>query len=276
VGERRLTLPDMVKDIADIVAQRAHEGKNFGAILVAEGILAAIPEFRSLMSELEALPMASSLEETLPLLTHASRALFQSLPDFFQKQLLMLERQSNAALHLSHLETERLLAWLVREEMAQRKTQGSFSGSFTPMCQTHGFQARCSMPSNFDSDYGYALGITAAALAVSGRSGYMAVVSNLKGPVQQWRPGGVPFTAMLRVQPAAEKQQAEGQRPAIFPSSVDLEGPAFREWVQVRGACAQEELYENPGPIQFSGATASAIAKTIAGRPSRVGERCDL
>ena len=39
--------------------QSREAGKSLGAILVAEGLLAAIPEFQCLVQELEALPMPS-------------------------------------------------------------------------------------------------------------------------------------------------------------------------------------------------------------------------
>merc|ERR1712048_213434 len=113
-------------------------------------------------------------EKVLPELTQWSRALFQTLPSFIQQELL-LERQSNAALQMSQLETERLLAELVEEELKQRKSQGTFKGSFSPVCQFIGYQARCSVPSNFDMDYAYTLGATSSVLAAAGLNGYMAV-----------------------------------------------------------------------------------------------------
>jgi len=262
VDERRQSLREVVRDIADMVARRSVDGKNFGTVLVAEGLLAAIPEFRSLISELESMTMPCPVEQVLKQLTQWSRALFQSLPEFIQNQLL-LERQSNAALQLSHLETERLLAALVEEELKQRKKVGTFKGSFSPVCQFLGYQARCSMPSDFDSDYSYALGATATLLAANGKSGYMAVVSDLSMPVQQWRVGGVPFSAMLHVPPSIPGE-AYRSRPAIFPRRVDLEGGAFKSWVDMRQECEKLELYKNPGPIQFSGASAPKVSMTIA------------
>eukprot|EP00928_Gymnodinium_smaydae_P016774 TRINITY_DN1634_c0_g1_i1.p1 TRINITY_DN1634_c0_g1~~TRINITY_DN1634_c0_g1_i1.p1 ORF type:complete len:1218 (+),score=330.49 TRINITY_DN1634_c0_g1_i1:532-3654(+) len=270
VDDKRLSLREVVKDIADTVALRAKNGKNFGTVLVAEGLLAAIPEFRTLIGELEALPMPSPVEKVLPELTQWSRALFTSLPEFIQQQLL-LERQSNAALQLSQLETERLIAELVEEELKTRKKQGTYGGGFSPVCQFLGYQTRCSMPSDFDSDYAYALGGASAVLAAKGYSGYMAVVSDLSQPVEDWRVGGVPFTAMLRV-PHSAPTDVVWPRPSIFAQHVDLEGPAFRAWREVRAECAREELYENPGPIQFSGPSASAVSTTIASKFSYVKE----
>lgn len=264
VDENRMSLRDVVQELADIITQRAKSNKNFGTVLVAEGLLAAIPEFRSLMTELNALPMPSPAERVLPRLTQWSRALFQSLPKFIQEELL-LERQSNAAVQLAQLETERLLAALVDEELKQRKAQGTYDGSFSPVCQFLGYQVRCSVPSDFDSDYAYTLGATSAVLAASGFSGYMAVVSDLSKPVQDWRVNGVPFTAMLGVPPST-LSTATQPRPIIFPRRIDLEGTAFQLWRKERCDCALEECYQSPGPIQLSGPNASRLATTIMTR----------
>jgi len=274
VDEKRMSLRELVKEVADMVSQRSADGNNFGTILVAEGLLAAIPEFRSLITELEALPMPSTSDKVLPELTQWSRALFQTLPDFIQQQLL-LERQSNAALQITQVETERLLAWLVEDEMKQRKKRGTFKGSFSPVCQFIGYQARCSMPSDFDSDYAYTLGATSSILAASGLSGYMAVVSDLSQPVQKWRAGGVPFTAMLSV-PGSTAVGTFQPRPVIFPHRVDLEGAAFKLWCSQREKCARLEMYENPGPIQLSGPSAARVSYTIMTKFSYLRELEEL
>merc|ERR1712194_785824 len=112
---------------------RAKDGNNFGTVLVTEGLLSAIPEFRTLIKELEAIEMPCPVDKVIKKLTKWSHALFQSLPEFIQKQLL-LERQSNAALQMSQLETERLLAALVEEDLAARKIAGTYKGSFSPVC----------------------------------------------------------------------------------------------------------------------------------------------
>jgi len=46
------TLPDIVKRIADVVVQRADQGKNFGTVLIPEGLLAHISAYRHLITEL--------------------------------------------------------------------------------------------------------------------------------------------------------------------------------------------------------------------------------
>ncbi|CAL1126702.1 unnamed protein product [Cladocopium goreaui] len=270
VDEQRNNLREIVNGIADVISARADDGKNFGTVLIAEGLLAAIPEFRTLIAELEGFPMPNTVDKVLPELTTWSAALFRSLPEFIQKELL-LERQSNAALQLSQLETDRLMARLVQDELKQRKKKGTFKGSFSPVCQFLGYQARCSMPSDFDSDYAYALGGTAAVLATRSCNGYMAVISDLAHPVERWHCCGVPFTAMLQVAPQVPGESFR-PRPGIFPRKVDLDAAAFSSWKEVRDSCAKEELYENPGPIQLSGSSASRVTQTIATRFSYLKE----
>jgi 6-phosphofructokinase 1 len=261
VDQQRMSLRDVVHHVADFVSQRAANGKNFGTILVAEGLLEAIPEFHTLLQELEGIPMPCTMEKALPELTQWSRALFQSLPEFMQKELLF-ERQSNAAVQLSALETERLIAELTEDVLNKRKKMGTYKGGFSQVCQFLGYQARCSMPSDFDSDYAYALGGTAALLAAYGNSGYMANVSQLSKPVEQWQAGGVPLTAMMSVPPHLPHESRRAA-PSIRPRKVDLESSAFLQWCKIRDECAKEELYENPGPIQFSGPSAGRVSHTI-------------
>jgi len=45
-------LPDIVNRIADVVADRAALGKNFGTVLIPEGLLAHISAYKHLMKEL--------------------------------------------------------------------------------------------------------------------------------------------------------------------------------------------------------------------------------
>jgi len=151
-----------------------------------------------------------------------------------------------------------------------RKSQGTFKGSFSPVCQFIGYQARCSVPSNFDMDYAYTLGATSAVLATTERNGYMAIVSNLSQPVGNWLAGGVPLTAMLHA-PATGLGDASA-RPNIFPHRINLEGGPFRTWSEQRADCAKSELYENPGPIQLSGPSALAPSLTITSKFSYLRE----
>lgn len=49
---RNETLPDVVNRIADVVAERADKGKNFGTVLIPEGLMAHISAYKQLITEL--------------------------------------------------------------------------------------------------------------------------------------------------------------------------------------------------------------------------------
>ena len=119
------------------------------------------------------------------------------------RQQLFLERESSGAVQLSQINTERLLAELVGEELKVRSKASNaatrYDGKYATICSSFGYQARCSLPSNFDCTYGSTLGATAGALVAGGHNGYMATARNLAGPVAAWEPAGVPFTAMMSV-----------------------------------------------------------------------------
>merc|ERR550514_2477238 len=118
------------------------------------------------------------------------------------------------------------------------------------------------MPSDFDADYGYALGGAAAALAVNGVNGSMAVISSLAKDPKEWGVVGLPLTAIL-TDLGGDTLPDGRPRPRICPHRVDLSGPVFKRWKALRADAAIQELYENPGPIQFAGNTKASVPNTL-------------
>lgn len=49
------TLPDIIKRITDLVVARGNAGKNFGTIIIPEGLLSHISEYKHLLEELNIL-----------------------------------------------------------------------------------------------------------------------------------------------------------------------------------------------------------------------------
>jgi len=283
VAGNKLSLVDIVNQLADVVCARSDSHKNFGVVLLPEGLVAAIPEMATLIQEINGAISgegSDSVEGVLARLTPWSRALYSFLPSFIQTQLL-LERESNGSVQLTQIETERLLAFLVDAELASRKATGRFSGKFAAITHFFGYQARCSPPSNFDCAYAHNLGRAAAALAAGGYNGYMASVRNLKAPFSDWRAGGVPLTAMMKlagrvaatssVAAVEEKQgseagsgSAERGLPAfVAPAGVDLQGSAYKALQRAAVEWVLNDTYRNPGPIQFSGPTADDRTITL-------------
>ena len=95
-------------------------------------------------------------------LTPWSYSLYQTLPEFLKKQLLF-EREIEGTTKISQLETEKLIAYYVEQELSRRKKAGKYKGSFAPVTHYFGYQGRCSHPSIFDcelaSTYGYGAGV---------------------------------------------------------------------------------------------------------------------
>lgn len=281
IEARKLTLTDVVNELADLVAARSAAGKNFGLVVLPEGLVQSIPELRALIAEMNALFAEGVTQDAVPArLTPWSQAVLSYLPAFISSQLF-LERESSGAIQLSQISTERLLAELVGDELGRRKARGLFKGKYSSISHFFGYQARSSLPSIFDCSYGDSLGRTAAALALAGCNGYMATVRNLTAPVSEWKPLGVPLTAMMSV-PAPgsvsaqayavlEKRSAlggealRGVRPVIESALVSVHSGPFKLLKARSPAWSLGELYRNPGPIQFySGPSSSADNVTLS------------
>lgn len=249
VAKRKDSLVNVVNEIADLICQRAEVGKNFGVILIPEGLLEFIPECKSLIEELNRFFASGSNNKELEQhLTPSALNCFVNLPKEIQKQLLF-DRDPHGNVQLSKIETERLLIALVEKELEHRSAQGRYSGTFNPQPLFYGYEGRSALPSNFDCQYCYALGHLAALLIQQGASGYMCCIKNLSQPVEEWEIVGVPIVHMLHFEIRKNKRQAVIQK-----ALVDLEGKAFTIFKQERKRWRLEDLYCCPGPIQFEGA----------------------
>ena len=111
------------------------------------------------------------------------------------------------------------------------------------------------MPSDFDANYAYALGGTAAAIVGAGRAGYMAVVSELAKPAEEWHCR----SCAVYGDDAGAETSFWPREANLFERSVDVRGSALKLWQKSRMACAEGELY-TPGPIQLSGPAASFLS----------------
>ena len=268
VEAKNLTLDDVVTSIAEVVAQRAAKGWNFGTVLIPEGLIEFIPAIKSLIAELndflahhEAEFRAVATDEQrafiISKLSEANSKLYASLPSSVARQLT-LDRDPHGNVQVSLIETEKLLAQMVSSKLAEWKEEGRYSGKFASLTHFFGYEGRCSMPSNFDADYCYALGRTAACLIASGVTGYMSSVQNLTAPAHEWIAGGIPTTMMMNM----ERRHGE-MKPVIQKALVDLKGKPFAYFAAHREEWAATTSFVYPGPIQFFG------TPEICDQPSR-------
>lgn len=257
------TLQQITSELTDLICQRAAAGKNYGLILVPEGLVEFIPEVGQLIREINKLladGVAPEVEAVSAKLTPPSAACFHALPPSIRSQFLE-DRDPHGNVQVSHIATEQLLIEAVKEELSKRS---GFKGKFAPVAHFFGYEGRSALPSNFDADYCYALGYVAALLLSSGKSGYMASLQHLDLPAEEWQPAAIPLTSMMRMEERKGKL-----KPVIVKSLVDLEGPAFAAFAKQRSTWAMEDDYQSPGPIQFFGERALTDAIPITLRLER-------
>lgn len=258
VEAKKQTLDDIVTYIAEVVAARAAKGKNFGTVLVPEGLIEFIPAIKKLISELNDMLAANQAEfdkvaddqkidYVVKHLSAENAAIFESLPAGVSRQLA-LERDPHGNVQVSLIETEQLLADMVGKKLAAWKKEGKYVGKFATQHHFFGYEGRCAAPSNFDADYCYSLGRVAALLIASGKTGYMSSVRNTTKPAAEWLAGGIPITAMMNM----EKRNGK-MKPVIQKALVKLDGGPFKFFAANREKWAIETDYVYPGPIQYFG-----------------------
>ncbi|MBF0441329.1 MAG: diphosphate--fructose-6-phosphate 1-phosphotransferase [Oligoflexales bacterium] len=264
VAEKKITLDQIVNDLANVIEKRASLGKNFGVAVIPEGLIEFIPEMKKLISELndcmdqkekelEKLDKVSDkIKKVSQAISRESADVLLKLPEEIQGELL-LDRDPHGNVQVSLIETEKLLIELVTRTL---KSRPSYKGKFSTQHHFFGYEGRCAHPSNFDADYGYSLGYSAAVLAYNGLSGYMAQVSGLAKGNDNWKAGGIPIVMMMNM----EKRHGK-EKPVIQKALVKLESRAFRHFAENRDKWATTESYLYPGAIQYFGP--SEICDTV-------------
>lgn len=266
VEAKAQTLDDVVTYIAQVVANRAADGNNFGTVLIPEGLVEFIPAMKALIAELNdllATPEATAVEAdeqrawVISKLSATNAAIYQSLPEGVAKQLTA-ERDPHGNVQVSLIETEKLLSEMVAQKLADWKKEGKYTGKFAALHHFFGYEGRCAAPSNFDADYCYALGTSAAQLVANGKTGYMAIVKDTTLPAEQWKAGGVPITMMLNM----ERRHGH-MKPVIRKALVELDGAPFKTFAANREAWAKNTDFVYPGPIQYFGPTEVCDQTTV-------------
>jgi pyrophosphate--fructose-6-phosphate 1-phosphotransferase len=258
IAEKKTTLRQIVNDIATVIKKRSEQKKEFGIILVPEGLIEFVPEMKQLISELNDLLAAEAtyfdtlgdgdkLQFVNNKLSSETSQAFSSLPGSIQMQLLA-DRDPHGNVQVSRIETEKLLIDLVGDLLREWKAKGEYNGKFSALNHFFGYEGRCAAPSNFDADYCYSLGFTASALMGAGKSGYISSVRNLTKSADQWIAGGIPLTMMMNL----ERRHGKS-KPVIRKALVELDGKPFKFFAQMRNTWAMNDDYLYPGPIQYFG-----------------------
>ena len=184
VAAKKMSLSSIADYIADAVEKRSNNGNNFGVAIIPEGVVEFVPEFSTLIAEINELLAGKKADEFNALatwkekyafiekgLTSESMAVFAILPETIQQQLF-LERDPHGNVQVSLIESEKLFSALVKAKLEERRAAGTYNGKFSPLHHFFGYEGRCAFPSNFDADYCYSLGYNAFMLIQYGYNGY--------------------------------------------------------------------------------------------------------
>lgn len=271
VEAKKMTLNHIVDQIANVIAKRAENGDYFGTVLIPEGLVEFVPEFKLLIHDLNEMlakeakaferikTEAEKIQFIISELDKSVGKLYATLPSNIQLQLIK-DRDPHGNVQVSLIETEKLIAEMVGEKLKVMKAAKKYVGKFASQVHFMGYEGRCAAPSNFDADYCYGLGYTAAALIVNGKTGYLSSVRNVTAPQAKWVCGGIPITMMMNM----ERRHGE-DKAVIKKALVELEGAPFKAYAKMRDTWAVQTSYVYPGPIQYWGPSAvcDQVTKTI-------------
>jgi len=276
IEENELTIHNVVRLIADVIVDRARAGKNYGTVLIPEGILEFIHEVNVLIIKISYIIAAYNREATEEESFHKlgfedqvqlidnndiwrdyDSRVFLGFPSLLQKGLL-LPRDSHGNFQFSLVNTERILLEMVATYLRKQKAKSIYKGTFKTQNHFYGYDGRGTFPTKFDCDYAYNLGFAAYSLLANGATGYMAAIRDLHKPVADWQPLGIPLAPLMHL----EERQGRLEL-VIAKQKVDLESPAFQFLAQERVKWAQEDHYRFPGPIQFDGPAADTKPITL-------------
>jgi pyrophosphate--fructose-6-phosphate 1-phosphotransferase len=256
---KQWSLQQVVDYICDSIVKRGENNENFGVVLIPEGLVEFIPEMKRLIAELNDIlavhekalialkGFAEQIDFLSPKLSPSAQELLRRLPQSIAAQLLM-DRDPHGNVQVSLIETEKLLMDMAKQRLGELKKQGAYKGKFSALGHFFGYEGRCAFPSNFDADYGYALGFSAFVLIASGQTGYISSVKNLAAPADQWIAGGVPFTMMMNLE-----QRQGSKKPVIKKALVELDRAPFKAFAAARDIWAVKTSFLYPGSIQYYG-----------------------
>jgi pyrophosphate--fructose-6-phosphate 1-phosphotransferase len=256
---RNMTLFKVVENIANVIVKRSRIGKNFGVVLIPEGLIEFIPEVKELVVAINdilsenahAIAKVNSFEGKeefiLNKLPSKLYDLIKSLPTGIASQFL-LDRDPHGNVQVSFIDTEKLLVEMVRKRLFEFRKAGEYQDKFLSVLHFFGYEGRCGIPSDFDANYAYALGYNASALALNGFSGYLSSINSLIKSPKYWECGGIPLTTMMNIERRDGKDKFVIQK-----ALVDLSKKPFKKFIENRDKWSMTESYISPGPTQYFG-----------------------
>ncbi|RAP38261.1 diphosphate--fructose-6-phosphate 1-phosphotransferase [Candidatus Marinamargulisbacteria bacterium SCGC AAA071-K20] len=262
VAAKKMSLNEIISECVDVIVSRSKQGKDYGVVLIPEGLIEFIPELKGLMSQLNdsiaqqddsfnSLDFDEKKAKISPTLSSSLSQLFNSLPNAIQQQLL-LERDSHGNVQVSQIPTELLLIEMIQNKLKEVAPEVKFSSNR----HFFGYEGRCGAPSLFDSSYTFNLGLIAGSLAARAKSGYIAALSDLSD-------GGKAYAIPIPNLVVQEKRHGTTEM-VIKKALVEMDSKAFKYFQSRRKDWAGSDKFTSPGPRQFWGPVANQVPFTVA------------
>jgi 6-phosphofructokinase 1 len=238
---------DVVKEIADVVQERHNDGKNWGVVLIPEGLISYLPSTRQLMKEITAREA-----KAVHALSPWAKALLEALPSDFERQLFDAKSKSTGRFCLTHIKTEEMIAEMVKVELASRNT-AKLASSFNFVTFFFGLLGRSAMPSDFDCSLGLSLGMLAAICVESGLTGVCTIAQRLCQDPRQWQLGALPLTSLMTLLGGASDPAYKRTFPVVPSTSVDILSKPYRSVrAKIMSGSVKKDVFGNPGPMQMN------------------------
>lgn len=208
ISEERKGLTEIIGQIVDLIQRRFDAGKEYGVILIPEGLIEFVPELSEFTKDLN------------------------------------LEKDQHGNINVSKIQTEKFVIDCVQKELKNR----GFKGKFNVQDHFLGYEGRACLPSNFDANYCYTLGLLAMIAIREGLTGVICSVQNLNKSPKEWTMKAIPIVRLMRLETRLGKE-----KPVIEKKLVDIQSQIFKHFSSIRKAWEMDDSYQNPGPIQFFG-----------------------
>jgi diphosphate-dependent phosphofructokinase len=262
IEEKNMSLAEIIEHVSRVIIKRARNDINHGCVIIPEGIIEFIPEFKGMIAELNdavaqhkghmsKLNIEQKRDFIVQKISAQHAQLFASLPDYIE-EMLLLDRDAHGNLQVSQIPTERMFIDMIAARIKEEASDIKFSS------QKHffGYEGRCGAPSLFDAYFTYNLGMAAGSLILDGKTGYLASFTNF---IKGGEILAIPITGLMNL----ERRQGKDEI-VIEKALVKLDSPAFEYFEQRRESWAEADCFASPGPRQFWGPTARQIPMTVA------------
>ncbi|KAF7459159.1 putative phosphofructokinase [Cryptosporidium felis] len=277
-----VTLDDIVTEVCDLICTRSNRGKNFGGLVVSEGLFDQVYPTKEYRELVRSGLMGKGGGWDAGALARFEKKVVEDFNLIFEEVDARLVEDLKLK-SIEQVQTEVLLSSLVQKELRYRKSQNKIKSGMSSVCFNFSDQVRACRPSEFDSSLGTVYGALASKIIRSNLvGGYAVGARGILDRLENWKLYAVPVSSFMTLDfgsgkpckglvseeestPSSRGKKLlvgangrcsyEGGKELVCKlNSVNtLSNPSFRLLMAHTEKWELENAYANPGPIQFHG-----------------------